>query len=92
MSAGILVFLFFLLQLWPLPYRKNSPVLKALLECADRPSDIAIIYCCKPKACHGDVVKAANRMDTEKQAADKRDASIILTLMTGVTIIQTNDG
>lgn len=45
--------------LWEHIKNPTSPVTKALVRYADAANDIALICCCSPKACHGDVIKAA---------------------------------
>lgn len=38
---------------------KKSKVYDELKRLADSDKSIALVCCCKPKACHGDVIKAA---------------------------------
>lgn len=45
--------------LWDHMQDSESHVTKALLHYAQTANDIALICCCSPKACHGDVIKAA---------------------------------
>lgn len=45
--------------LWKELNQPSSKLRKALYELANSIEDIALICCCKPKDCHGDVIKAA---------------------------------
>jgi hypothetical protein len=45
--------------LWAQMRNPDSIVFKTLLKYAQTANDIALLCCCKPKNCHGDVVKAA---------------------------------
>lgn len=45
--------------LWKHMQDPDSMVVKALLKYAQTANNIALVCCCKPKKCHGDVVKAA---------------------------------
>lgn len=45
--------------LWNEMQNPNSRVYKTLKRCAQTANDIALVCCCKPKACHGDVARDA---------------------------------
>lgn len=45
--------------LWKHLRNPESIIAKTLLKYAQSANDIALLCCCKPKKCHGDVVKAA---------------------------------